>query len=438
MKVALLGFDVEGRASYDYFKASGDDITICDQNPDLQVPDGVAAQLGEGYLDNLNTFDLLARTPGLHPEQILEKNPNVASKITTGTNEFFRACPTRNVIGITGTKGKGTTSTLITEMLEATGKKVYLGGNIGTPALSFLADVNPDDWVVLELSNFQLIDLHYSPHYAVCLMIVPEHLNWHPDMAEYMAAKSNLFAHQTPEDTTVYYAANDDTVDVANSGKGQKVPFYTPPGAAIDNGIITIAGQEVCRTDELKLLGEHNWQNACAATTVIWEALHEEMVHEHLVAAMRSVLTTFSGLEHRLEFVRELKGVQYYDDSFGTTPETAIVAIQAFAQPKILILGGSDKGAQYTELAQVVHENSIRKVLLIGDQAARIQTALDAAGFSNYQPGGNTMSEIIANAQASAQPGDVVLLSTGCASFGMFENYKDRGNQFKATVQALA
>jgi UDP-N-acetylmuramoylalanine--D-glutamate ligase len=162
------------------------------------------------------------------------------------------------------------------------------------------------------------------------------------------------------------------------------------------------------------------------------------MLREDLVEAMRSVLTSFSGLEHRLEFVREFQGVKYYDDSFGTTPETAIVAMQAFTEPKVVILGGSDKGANYNELAKAVVDANVRHALLIGEQAARIQAALDKIGFSAYKPGGTNMQEIIANAQAAAQSGDVVLLSTACASFDMFQNYKDRGNQFKTAVQALA
>jgi UDP-N-acetylmuramoylalanine--D-glutamate ligase len=438
MKVALLGFDVEGRANYEYYRASGDEITVCDRNSSVEVPAGVETQLGDGYLDNLDRFDLLVRTPGLHPHDILAKNPDVAPKITTGTNEFFKACPTRNVIGVTGTKGKGTTSTLIARMLEAAGKTVFLGGNIGVPALSFLADVDQADWVVLELSNFQLIDLQYSPHFAVCLMIVPEHLNWHPTMEEYMAAKSNLFAHQTPEDYAMYYAGSNDATDVAGPGEGRKIPFGTPPGAAVENGVISIDGHEIVRTDELALLGEHNWQNVCGAVTAVWQALNVETVREHLVESMRSVLTGFSGLEHRLEFVRELDGVRYYDDSFGTTPETAIVALEAFEQPKIIILGGSDKGADYTQLVKCLQNTEVRKALLIGEQAGRIQAALDNAGFTNYQPGGSNMTEIVAAARAAAQSGDVVLLSTACASFDMFENYKDRGDRFKAAVQALA
>ena len=343
MNVALLGFDIEGRASYDYFLANGDSITICDQNSDLTVPAGAVSQLGDGYLDDLDRFDLLVRTPGLHPKQILDKNPGVGHKITSGTNEFFKASPTRNIIGVTGTKGKGTTSTLVAKMLEVAGKKVFLGGNIGTPVLSFTDEVGQDDWVVLELSNFQLIDLQYSPHYAVCLMIVPEHLNWHRDMAEYLKAKSNLFAHQTPDDFTIYYAANDDTVEAASCGEGQKIPFATPPGAAIDSGIISIAGHEVVRTNELKLLGEHNWQNVCAAVTVVWEALQANSVREHLVEAMHSVLIHFSGLPHRIEFVRELDGVRYYNDSFSSGLHSTEAAVLAIEGPKVIILGGYER-----------------------------------------------------------------------------------------------
>jgi UDP-N-acetylmuramoylalanine--D-glutamate ligase len=259
---------------------------------------------------------------------------------------------------------------------------------------------------------------------------VPEHLNWHVDLAEYIGAKTRLFAAQTPDDITIYFDGNETSRLIAAASSGQQIPFYTSPGAYIDNSAISISGQEICRTDELKLLGEHNWQNACAAVTAVWQVMQD-------VAAIRSVLTSFSGLEHRLEFVRELNNVRYYDDSFGTTPETAIVAIKAFDEPKVIILGGSDKGASYDELAQTVASSSIRKVLLIGDQAPRLQEALDRAGFSNYMPGGNSMAEIVNNARQEAAPGDIVLLSTGCASFGMFKDYKDRGNQFKSSVQSL-
>jgi UDP-N-acetylmuramoylalanine--D-glutamate ligase len=431
VKVAILGFDVEGRASYAYFQGQGHAVAICDQNPDLSVPEGAEVHLGENYLNDLDEFDLLVRTPGLHPRQILEKNPTVGDKITTQTNEFFHVCPSKNIIGVTGTKGKGTTATLIAKLLEAAGNKVHLGGNIGIAPFELLKHgIEPDDWVVLELSNFQMIDLKASPHIAVCLMVAPEHLNWHVNMDEYIAAKQQLFRWQTPEDIAVYFGQNDYSRQVVSISEGQKIPYFEAPGAYVDHGEITIDGQSICRTDELKLLGAHNWQNVCAAITAVWQISHD-------IEAFRSVLASFSGLEHRLEFVREVDGVQYYDDSFGTTPDTAMVAIQAFPEPKIVILGGSDKGADYDDLAKSIATSNVHQAVLIGAQAERIRQALESAGFTATTPGGQSMTEIVQTARSVAKPGDVVLLSTACASFDMFKNYKDRGEQFKQAVSAL-
>lgn len=432
MKIAILGYDTEGRASYEYFAAQGGhELTICDQDPTVQVPAGAASILGEQYLDNLNRFDLLVRTPGLPPQKILSKNPGIAGKITSQTNEFLRISPTRNIIGVTGTKGKGTTSTLIAKMLETAGHQVYLGGNIGVPAFSFLPKLKPEDWVVLELSSFQLIDVQRSPHIAVCLMVVPEHLNWHAHLDDYHEAKARLFAYQTAEDIAIYFAGNAVSKQVASAGLGRKLPFFAQPGAFVENSQITIDGQIICQTDALQLPGTHNWQNACAALTAAWQVTQD-------VAALRSVLTSFTSLPHRLEFVRELDSVRYYDDSFGTAPETTIVALQAFVEPKVIILGGSDKGATYDELAKTVATSNVRTAVLIGDQADRIQAALEQAGFTDFVPGGKTMTDIVATARQHAKPGDAVLLSTACASFDMFTNYKDRGEQFKQAVQALA
>jgi UDP-N-acetylmuramoylalanine--D-glutamate ligase len=431
VKIALLGFDTEGRASFDYFSAQGHEVTVCDQNPDVAIPAGAGSRLGENYLDDLDRFDMLVRTAGLPPRLILDKNPGVEPKITTLINEFLRVCPTSNVIGVTGTKGKGTTSSLIARMLEAAGKHVKLGGNIGVPPLTFLPELSEDSWVVLELSSFQLIDLKSSPHIGVCLMVVPEHLNWHQDMDEYVQAKQQLFSHQQPGDVAIYFAENELSRQIAAGGAGDKLPFFTPPGAFIERGAIIIGGQRVCGTDELKLLGEHNWQNACAAVTAAWQVTQD-------VEAVRSVLTSFSGLEHRLEYIETIHSVEYYDDSFGTTPETATVAIESFDTPKVVILGGSDKGASYDELAKVVKESNVRQAILIGEQAERIRAALDSAGFTAYTKAGGTMTDIVQEAATAAEPGDTVLLSTACASFDMFKDYKDRGDQFKRAVRLLA
>lgn len=431
MNIALAGFDTEGRASYDYFRARGDKITICDQNASLAIPEDTDAQLGPHYLDDLGQFDLIVRTPGLHPKKILEKNPHATKKITSGTNEFFKVCPTKNIIGVTGTKGKGTTSSLIMKMLEAAGKRVHLGGNIGVPALSLLPDIKKDDWVVLELSSFQLMDLQHSPPIGVCLMVVSEHLDWHVNFDEYVGAKQNLFSHQSKEAFAIYYAENETSKKIAAASKGRKLPYFASPGAYIEGGFIKINNQIICQTNEMRLPGEHNLQNVCAAITAVWQVAQDK-------EAIQGVIKSFTGLPHRLEFVREVNGVSYYDDSFGTTPETAIVAIQAFTEPKIVILGGSDKGASYDELAQVVAKGSVKLAIVIGDTGPKIKAALGAADYLTVLDGATDMQEIVAKAQEYADPGDIVLLSTGSASFGLFKDYKDRGEQFKQAVQSLA
>jgi UDP-N-acetylmuramoylalanine--D-glutamate ligase len=326
-------------------------------------------------------------------------------------------------------------------MLEAAGQRVHLGGNIGTPPLELLhKGIKGDDWVVLELANFQLIDLRYSPHIAVCLMVVPEHLDWHGQMEEYVKAKSQLFAHQSQDDIAVYYANNATSQQVATVSPGRKIPYYAPPGAVVQDNTITIDGQAICKTDELKLLGKHNWQNVCAAVTAVWQITQD-------TDAMHSVLTNFSGLEHRLELVREFKGISYYNDSFGTTPETAMAAIEAFDQPQVVILGGRGKGVGFNELAQTVKANGhVARVLVIGEATEQIVAALDAAGYKDYVTSdAQTMPEIV---QASTQLAEtltvspdeniVVLLSTACTSFDMFDNYKQRGEAFRQAVQSLA
>lgn len=433
MKVAIVGYGaVEGKSALAYWQAKGAEITVCDQNAHAAVPGGVETQLGDDYLRGLDRFDVIMRNAAVPPSVILAGNPGVAGKITTLVNEFLRVSPTRNIIGVTGTKGKGTTSTLITKMLEAAGKQVFLGGNIGTSPFDFLGKLTPDSWVVLELSSFQLTDVTHGTHIAVCLMVVPEHLNWHTDMDDYALAKSQLFAHQSPQDIAIYLADNEFSHQIASRSPGAKIPYFAAPGAFVADGHIIIDNKQVCATSELRLLGKHNWQNACAAVTAVWQALGGADI-----APLRAVLTTFTGLPHRLEFVREVDGVRYYDDSFGTTPETAQVAIEAFKQPKVVILGGSDKGAQYDQLAKTVVGANVRQAVTIGLTGPRIAEALHAQGFSSTLPGGNSMAEIIAAARKAARPGDVVLLSTGCASFDMFKNYKDRGEQFKLAVGAL-
>lgn len=441
-KVAIVGFGVEGKSALPYWQSQGADVTVCDQNEKIEVPTGIKTQLGPDYLKDLDRFDVIVRTVGMHPKVILAKNPGVKDKITTNLNEFFRVCPTKNIIGVTGTKGKGTTSTLITKMLQAAGKKAFLGGNYGIPAFTFLPQLDEDSWVVLELSSFMLYDIKYGPHIAVCVMMAPEHLDWHDNAEDYYNAKANLFAHQKPDDIAIYFAENTISHRIASHSPGDKIAYYAKPGAYVHDNNIMIDETVLCRTDELKLLGKHNWQNACAAATAVWQAVRAP-------GAIRQVLTTFTGLEHRLELVRELDGVKYYDDSFGTTPETCQVAIEAIEAPKILILGGSDKGAAFDELAKTIKSSNVRHVVLMGNTTNekfptiswKVAEALQKQGFdavtSLVKDGGPTIQEVVTAARQAAKRGDAVLLSTGCASFDMFKDYIDRGNQFKAAVHEL-
>lgn len=265
-------------------------------------------------------------------------------------------------------------------------------------------------------------------------MITEEHQDWHPNMEEYISAKTNLFSHQKKDNIAIYFANNELSQQIAGSSPGIKIPYFAPPGAvAKDEGVIVVGDPEteVVQTDEVKLLGEHNLENICAAVTTVWQ------ISQNL-EAIRKVLSSFSGLEHRLEFVRELDAVKYYDDSFGTTPNTAIVALRAFVEPKVVILGGHDKGLPLDALVSEVFKQRLRKVIAIGDTGEKIATMLASKGYKDVVTGLQTMPEIVAAARKAAEPGDVVLLSTGTSSFGLFHDYKDRGDQFKATVAALA
>lgn len=433
MKIAILGFGDQGRSAYEYWDSPENQITICDSDTSLVAPQSASTKLGDDYLNGLEEFDVIVRSPSVHPKDIELASPGIYSKVTSVTNEFLRVCPTKNIVGVTGTKGKGTTSTLITKMLEASGKKVHLGGNIGTPPLEMLKEnIQPDDWVVLELANFQLIDLKYSPYIGVCLMIASEHQDWHKDFAEYVESKKQLFRWQKESDKAIYFSEDQESKDIVQISAGIKIPYFSTPGAFVDNDKIVIDTQTIIEVSQIKLLGKHNWQNICAAITAVWQITQD-------VPAIQSVITTFGGMEHRLELVREINGVKYYNDSLGTTPETAIVAIEAFNQPKVLILGGSDKGADFAKLGQVIAKSNVRHAIIIGVTSTKIAEAINKAdpdvSYEIHQS--ITMQDIVNLAKSKAHTGDIVLLSTGCASFDLFKNYKDRGEQFKSVVNSL-
>lgn len=433
MKVAIIGYGVEGKSALPYWQKVGAEITVCDQNARVQVPPGVQTQLGETHLHDLARFDVIMRSAGIHPNVLLKDNPGVENKITTVINEFLRVCPTKNTIGVTGTKGKGTTSTLIAKMLEAAGKKVFLGGNIGISPLDFLDKITPESWVVLELSSYQLLDITHSTHIAICLMMSAEHLNWHGDMDDYIGAKMQLFAHQTPHDVAMYYAENQLSHRIASASPGNKIAYYDEPGAYVYEGKIMIDQTVLCQTTELKLLGKHNWQNACAAATAAWQVVQAP-------AAIRAVLIGFSGLPHRLELVRELDGIRYYNDSYASAPPAAEAALQAIPGKKVIVLGGFDRMLPLDPLVATLkkYEKEVRMAILIGASSQRLSTELQAADFKPmHRSPAKNMAEIVAEAQGFAKKGDAVILSPGFTSFDMFQNFEQRGLQFKEIVHSL-
>lgn len=428
-KVAILGYGVEGESAYKYFASQGADITIFDESPTpkMQLPPGAKLISGPGVFEKAEGFDQVVRGPAIRPDRIKANGP-----VGTIVGEFFAKCPAP-IIGVTGSKGKGTTSSLIYNMLKNAGQSVHLAGNIGTPVLDVLPQVKPTDTVVLELSSFQLWDLKQSPHVAVVLMMEPEHLDVHKDVAEYSMAKSNIARWQKPEDVTVYLKGNELSEKTALVGDGQKIPYTRTPGAHVEVDVIVIDGQTICRTDELAIPGQHNIDNACAAITAAWQFTKD-------TAAIAKALREFKGLDHRLKLVSEVGGVRYYDDSIATTPGSAIAALASFSQPKVLILGGSDKGADFSELAQSVVNENMRAVILIGVMRHRLADTLSKAGYigqmQQFDEHGS-MRQIVKKAAELAQLGDVVLLSPACASFDMFKSYADRGDQFIAAVNEL-
>jgi UDP-N-acetylmuramoylalanine--D-glutamate ligase len=452
MKIGIVGWGVEGQSAYNYFGPANDYLIVSEEPISSELPSsgriktqalsekrqpGLTGNVDDlSYLDGLEDCDkIIYTTPAAkNLETKFGKDSAFWAKATTTQHLFFENVKTKNIIGVTGTKGKGTTSALIFEMLMAAGKSTYLGGNIGKSPLDFIKNIQLDDWVVLELSNFQLYNLTYSPHIAVCLMIVPEHLEWHPDITDYIGAKANIFRHQKPNDVAVYFSGNKYSEEIARLSQGKKVPYFAAPGARIREDDMIVIGeneQEIVYKTEVKLLGEHNLQNICAACTAVFQALGN-------LDKAKTVLSSFSGLEHRLELVREFEGVKYYDDSFATTPETTIVAMKAIKEPKIMILGGHDKGADYKQLADEAMKHNLKHIVTIGEVGPTIAARLKAQGFTSITENPPDMTAVIAAARQHAGNGDAVVLSCGTSSFGMFKDYKDRGNQFKQTVQALS
>lgn len=427
MKIALLGFGKEGRAALTYWRAKEPDaqFVIYDEKELAESP--ADAEVVIGPIEALMIeADLVVRcSPPIAPYRIKTTAP-----VTSPTNEFFAQC-SAPIIGVTGTKGKGTTCSFIVSMLRAAGKTVHLVGNIGVPSLEVLPQIKADDIVVFELSSFQLWDIHYSPQVAVVLGIEPDHLDVHQNYDEYVEAKHQIVVHQTPGDIAYVHPTN---VDAWRAVAGAPIikKFAHPDSVYIESNTFRTQAGPICSTDNVIIPGVHNLENACAA---IAATLHFTQDY----AAIAQGLKDFKGLPHHIEFVREKDGVHFYDDSFSSAPSAAIVALQAFQEPIVAILGGYDKQADYSRLAASIANNQhVKKILLIGQTRQAIAAALQKQDFTQYELLDTTdFKTIIRRAAERAAPQGIVLLSPACASFDMFKNFYERGDQFKHIVNEL-
>ncbi len=423
MKIAIAGYGVEGKASYDYYAARGNELAIVDERENIELPEGTMSILGSNAFNKLADFDLIIRSPGIAPSKL-----PYGEKVWSATNEFFARCPAP-IIGVTGTKGKGTTSSLIVSMLQAAGKRVHLVGNIGVPALKALDGIQSDDIVVYELSSFQLWDLKKSPQVAVVLGIEPDHLDVHADYAEYIAAKAHIAEYETTTDRIVFNVGNEAATAIAGLSVGQRLPYPSERTAHVRGTFFYYGDIELCEIDQLRLPGAHNTENACAAITAVWPWVQEP-------SAIAEGLRSFDGLPHRLKFIGEVGNVKYFDDSIGTTPGSAIAALRAFDEPKVIILGGSDKGVSYDEVVKACKETQT-VVVAAGQTGAGIMKLCETYGVACTLVEG-AMKEVVQEAARVAMPGSVVILSPASASFDQYKNYADRGEQFIAAVQSLA
>jgi len=396
-KVALLGLGDNHKFLAEYLEKAGVnfDVITWDTLSDLN--------------DKLTDYSLIFRTPGVpYLTEPIQNAQKKGASISSQTKLFFDLCPGR-IIGVTGTKGKGTTSTLIYEIIIKFGIKAFLAGNIGSDPFEFLDDVKREDVVVLELSSFQLQDLEKSPNVAVVLNITQDHLDHHKDVNEYIHAKTSIIKYQKESDHAVLF--NSLPKWFKELGKGQKIFFERKDGAAF----------------ETKLLGPHNQENIAAAYKVSQLFGVDEKTAKEAIKEFRS-------LPHRLQVVGIKDGITYVNDSFSTNVETTIAAINSFSAPIILILGGFDKGLDYTPLGKAIVENShIKAVVVVGKVADKILNSIkDFKG--KISTNAKSMKEIIDSARGVASEGDIILLSPAAASFDMFKNYKDRGDQFSEGV----
>ncbi len=442
--VAVLGVGVEGRETIAYLLRNGaTEVTALDQHPIDGLPPSVATVFGPHYDQQLDRFATIFRSPGIRPDGKPLADARTRGAVVTSATDFFLShCPAP-VVGITGTVGKGTAASATAEMLTRAGFTVHLGGNIGTSPLAFLDRVKPADRVVLEISSFQAMDLTVSPQVAVILKTTVEHLDWHRDVEEYRTAKAQLLAQQRADHWVIYNADAPGSAQIARASAGRKIA-YSMTGS-LDHGMYLKENRFHLRQNgrdlsvpmtlsSVRLKGRFNLENLAAAM------LASLQLGAPLEAAARAG-EAFNGLPHRLEFVTETEGIQFYNDSYATRPEATIGALSAFDQePLALILGGSEKNVDFDELARVVtNHRQLVHVGLIGATAKRLRRAIEEV---LHRPLSMKMHETLEPAVQGAFDslggGGTVMLSPACASFGLFPNYKVRGERFRSAARKIA
>ena len=450
-KVAFIGAGVSHKRCIEQFVELGAQVTLCDQKKSLEDFGAYAdtlrrlhvrLSLGEHYTDGFAGQDIIMRTPGYEyykPE--LQAALQAGTKVTSEVELFFELCPCE-IVAVTGSDGKTTTTTLISKMFEAAGRKVFLGGNIGAALLPQLADVTPEAVAVVELSSFQLISMRVSPKVAVVTNVTPNHLDHHKDMQEYIDAKRNILLWQVPPCRAVLGFENEISRGMQKDCKGEQVWFTrlheTDKGAFLresddtlcyaENGVVT----PILPRAEVKLRGLHNVENLLAAIAAVWGRVSVE--------AMRQVGSTFTGVEHRIEPVRTLDGVTYYNDSIASSPTRTIAGLRSFNQKIILIAGGYDKKIPYEPLAPEILAH-VKTLVLMGATGPRIEAAVrGCAGFDESALTilhADSMQHAVELARGAARPGDVVSLSPASASFDLYPNFEVRGRDYKNIVNNL-
>lgn len=447
-KIAMCGIGVSNTPLIYKFLDRGARVYACDRRTREQIGPladelearGAELRLGEGYLNNLEV-DMIFRTPGMHfnlPE--LEKARDNGIAVTSEMEVFFDLCPA-TIFAVTGSDGKTTTTTLIAEMLRAEGKNVYVGGNIGTPLLPEIENIKPDDFVVVELSSFQLISMRKGPDVAVVTNVAPNHLDVHKSMDEYIGAKKNILLHQNAFSRTVLNLDNEITASFSSSVRGQKMFFSrkraVKNGAWLgDDGYLNLSYRGISvpllHRDDITILGDHNVENYLAAISAVWGYVGADSI--------RRVAHDFKGVEHRIEFVRELDGVKYYNDSIASSPTRTIAGLKALPGNVILLAGGYDKHIPFEPMTPYIIDK-VKILLLAGPTSDKIEAAVKAD--PDYKPGhpqiirvGN-FDEAVKVAHEMAAPGDIVTLSPACASFDAYPNFVVRGRHYKELVNKL-